>query len=190
MKLPYTDKYTCLQLTPEAKSAFASYYDVIESRLAKGGEYEDHRDYFGKFAGRTLRFAGLLHLAKYGDISRPVDMETMASAYVLSEYFAEQTKNVLGYDRYNNVAERLLEKLEDMCKKKQTDTLTVRDINKNVRSRLSKEELAEAFEELELKGYISHIQPDRNRYNNRNLGAYQVGPYWLEHRGITIGQKI
>lgn len=188
LKLPATGKEVCLKLSPEATEAFASYYSVIESRLAKGSEYEDFRDYFGKFAGRTLRLAGLLHMAKYKDIERPVDMETMASAYVLSEYFAEQTKMVLGYDNYNALAVKLLEKLTEMCRKKKTDTLTMRDINKNMRSRMSKEQLAEAIEELEIKHYITHIMPEKSRYNNRSLGSYKVSTAWLAQQNVTIGQ--
>lgn len=189
LKLPNTDKYTYIQFTPEARQIFADYYSVIESRLAKGGEYEDNHDYFGKFAGRVLRFAGLLHLAKYQDISKPVEIETVASAITLSEYFAEQTKNVLGYEKYNDNAEQLLDKLEQMCRKKHIDTLTVRDINKVMRNRLSRDELSEAFEELEMKNYMMHIMPEKSRYNNRSLGASQLNPDWLRYRGITIGQN-
>ena len=68
--------------------------------MSKCGEYEDFHDYFGKFAGRTLRIAGLIHLAKYMDINRLVDLESVTSAYVIMEYFAEQTKMVLGYENY------------------------------------------------------------------------------------------
>lgn len=188
LEIPNAGREVCLKLSPEAREAFASYYSVIEGRLAKGNEYEDYRDYFGKFAGRTLRLAGLLHMAKYKDVERPVDMETMTNAYVLSEYFAEQTKMVLGYDKYNALAEKLLEKLTEMCRKKKTDILTMRDINKNMRNRMSKEQLAEAIEELEMKHYITHVMPEKNRYNNRSLGSYKVNPAWLARRNITIGQ--
>ena len=189
LAMPMTNKNIYLNLTPEARNAFASYYSVIESRMSKGGEYEDFHDYFGKFAGRTLRMAGLIHLAKYMDINRPVDLESMTSAYVIMEYFAEQTKMVLGYENYNVSAEKLLEKLVDMCRKKHTDLLTVREINKKVRSCLSKEQFDDAVEELEIKGYITHIMPEKNRYNNRNLGSYQVNRIWLNSKGVTIGQN-
>lgn len=173
----------------EARNAFAGYYSVIEGRMSKGGEYDDFHDYFGKLAGRTLRIAGLIHLAKYMDVNRPVDLETMTSAYVIMEYFAEQTKMVLGYENYNVSAEKLLEKLVDMCRKKHMDLLTVREINKKVRSCLSKEQFDDAVEELEIKGYIMHIMPEKNRYNNRNLGSYQVNRAWLNSKRVTIGQN-
>lgn len=189
LAMPMTSKNVYLKLTSEARNAFASYYSVIEGRMSKGGEYEDFHDYFGKFAGRTLRVAGLIHLAKYMDINRPVDLESMTSAYVIMEYFAEQTKMVLSYENYDVSAEKLLEKLVDMCRKKHTDLLTVREINKKIRNCLSKEQFDDAIEKLEIKGYITHIMPEKNRYNNRNLGSYQVNRAWLNSKGITIGQN-
>ena len=76
-----------------------------------------------------------------------------------------------------------------MCRKKHTDLLTVREINKKVRNCLSKEQFDDAVEELEIKGYIMHIMPEKNRYNNRNLGSYQVNRAWLNSKGVTIWQN-
>ena len=179
LKLPATEQNTCLTLTKESRILFADYYNTIESRLGKGGEFEEYRDYFGKSAGRTLRIAGLLHLAECQDIHKPVDGNTMLHAIFLSEYFISQTMKILGCDKYNTDTDFVLEKLIKRCKKENTNTISVRQINKDIRNRLSEERLTDALLELEKHNYIQFYMPPKNQYNGRSKGFYTINPHCL-----------
>ena len=103
----------------------------------------------------------------------------MLHAIFLSEYFISQTMKILGCDKYNTDTDFVLEKLIKRCKKENTNTLSVRQINKDIRNRLSEERLTDALLELEKHNYIQFYMPPKNQYNGRSKGFYMINPHCL-----------
>ena len=76
-----------LALTPEASALFAEWHAVHEPRLAPGRDLADLADWANKLPGQVGRLAGILHVARTGELRGAVGAEDMAGALALAKYF-------------------------------------------------------------------------------------------------------
>jgi len=169
-----------LTLTEEAKEKFNDFYDRIEAGLAKGGYLEDNRDYFGKFAGRTLRIAGILHMAEYQDLTRAVDADTVQKAITIAEYFMMHSLNIFDEEQNLSVAETVFNKMANKCIANSVSRISYRDTRRAVSKKITNKMLDEAIEILIDHGYIAEVSMVQTQFNGRKKPEYEIHPVLLK----------
>ena len=118
-----------LTLTPDAKAAWVSFHDAIETELATGGELYDLRDVGSKAADNVVRMAALFHVFA-GSIG-PVDFDCVESAVQIVTWHLFESKRFLGElampaELANPL--RLETWMLDYCRREITDRVPTRQI--------------------------------------------------------------
>lgn len=178
LELPISD--SVITLSPEAKEIFKNYSYRIEAALGKNGAFEDNRDYFGKFSGRTLRIAGILHMAEFGDVNKPLDAYTMRSAIEISNYLIVQSMDIFDGNHNLTVAETVFYKIANKCIKENRNIISYRDIRRLISKKTSDSVLMESLEILIDHGYIAEIPVVKTQYNGRKKPDYEIRPEILK----------
>jgi putative DNA primase/helicase len=120
---------TMLTLSPDAKAAWVSFHDAIESMLSTGGELFDVRDVASKTADNAARLAALFHTFT-GNIG-PIDLEAMEAAASVTAWHLSEARRFLGElampAELANPA-RLEKWLIEYCKRENTDKVPTREV--------------------------------------------------------------
>jgi hypothetical protein len=91
------DDQRVMVLDADALEAHRGYRATLEPRLAaETGDLAYMADWAGKHAGRILRIAGLLHLAKRQAPERPVSFDTMRAALEIGDVLLQHAQKVYG----------------------------------------------------------------------------------------------
>ena len=118
-----------LTLSPEAKAAWVSFHDAIESMLSTGGELYDVRDVASKTADNAARLAALFHTFT-GSIG-PIDLDAMEAAASVTAWHLSEARRFLGElampAELANPA-RLEKWLIEYCKRENTDKVPTREV--------------------------------------------------------------
>ncbi len=118
-----------LTLAPEAKQAWVTFHDAIETELASGGELFDLRDVGSKAADNVARLAALFHVFA-GSIG-PIDFECIESAVQIITWHLTEAKRFLGeLAMPPEVANpmRLESWLLDYCRREGTDKVPTKAV--------------------------------------------------------------
>ena len=83
-----------LTLAPEAKAAWVTFHDAIETELSAGGELQDVRDVASKAADNAARLAALFHTFT-GSIG-PIGIDAMESAARVTAWHLNEARRFLG----------------------------------------------------------------------------------------------
>lgn len=120
-----------LKLSPEAKAAWVTFHDAIESELSTGRELFDVRDVASKTADNAARLAALFH-AFTGNIG-PIDIEAMESAARVTAWHLTEARRFLGElampAELANPA-RLELWMLDYCRREHTDSVPTREVQR------------------------------------------------------------
>lgn len=167
-----------IELYCKAADLFKEYSNKIEFQMGDRQQLADHRDYFSKLPGKTLRIAGLLHLCE----KRPEDCvtaETMENAIEISRYYGLQYLSVMCADNYDGTPQYLIEKILDRVRKNNLSRISLRDIKRSAR-KLTDDQINYALDILTDCGYLSEIPVVHDgRAGNRRKESYEVNPHLL-----------
>jgi len=118
-----------LTLSPDAKAAWVSFHDAIESMLPTGGELYDVRDVASKTADNAARLAALFHTFT-GSIG-PIDLEAMEAAASVTAWHLSEARRFLSElampAELANPA-RLEKWLIEYCNRENTDKVPTREV--------------------------------------------------------------
>ncbi len=78
-----------LDFTPEAKAAWISFHDAIETELRTGGDMEQTRDVASKAADNAARLAGIFHVFEHGPEGAISETHLRAAAALVSWHLYE-----------------------------------------------------------------------------------------------------
>lgn len=84
-----------LSLAPDAKAAWVSYHDAIESELASGGELYDVRDVASKSADNAARLAALFQQFEHG-IGGAVGLDSFERASRITAWHLSESRRFFG----------------------------------------------------------------------------------------------
>jgi len=174
LRMPHSENE--IRLSDEATELFNKFYARVEAGLGAGGIFEGESDYFGKIAGRALRIAGILHMAEYRDINRPVDARTMHAAIEIAEYFITQSTNIFEEHHNLSAAETVFNKILKKCRNDNTNIISFREIKRSACRKLEDEMVINLLETLVDFGYLAELPIVRNRYNGRKKPDYMIRP--------------
>lgn len=167
-----------LSLAPDAKEAWVAFHDVIEAELANGGELFDLRDVGSKAADNVARLAALFHTFK-GSIG-PIDADCIESAAQIVVWHLTEAKRFLGeLAMPEEVANpmRLETWLLDWCRRKDTDQVSTRDIQRFGPGGLrDKATHTKAIEDLAEHGRARIVQDGRKKAVQINPALLEVAP--------------
>lgn len=120
---------TMLRLSPEAKAAWVTFHDAIESELSTGRELFDVRDVASKTADNAARLAALFHVFA-GSIG-PIDVDAMEAAARITAWHLTEARRFLGElampAELANPA-RLESWMLDYCRREHTDSVPTREV--------------------------------------------------------------
>ncbi len=120
-----------LTLSPEAKAAWVSFHDAIESMLPTGGELYDVRDVASKAADNAARLAALFHTFT-GSIGQ-IDLDAMEAAASVTAWHLSEARRFLGeLAMPTEVANpvRLEKWLVEHCRRENTDKVPTREVQR------------------------------------------------------------
>lgn len=123
-----------LFLDDEARNLWIAFHDEIESKLARGGEFEAFADWAGKLAGNTLRVAGLFHAVEHGVITGAVNRETVDRAINLMKILIPHAKASLNASSTSGMVKDL-EQVVSWIKDNEQREFTKRDCQRAMQSR-------------------------------------------------------
>ncbi len=167
-----------LTLAPDAKAAWVTFHDAIESELSAGGELYDVRDVASKTADNAARLAALFHTFT-GSIG-PIDLEAMESAARVTAWHLNESRRFLGElampPELANPA-RLESWMLDYCKRENTDRVPTREIQRMGPGGLrDKAAFTEAVKELAELGRARLVQDGKKRTVQLNPALLTVAP--------------
>jgi putative DNA primase/helicase len=154
-----------LTLSPEAKAAWVSFHDAIESMLPTGGELYDVCDVASKTADNAARLAALFHTFT-GTIG-PIDLEAMEAAASVTAWHLSEARRFLGElampAELANPA-RLEKWLIEYCKRENTDKVPTREVQRMGPGGLrDKAAFTAAVQELAELGRARSVQDGKKR---------------------------
>ena len=154
-----------LTLSPDAKAAWVSFHDAIESMLPTGGELYDVRDVASKTTDNAARLAALFHTFT-GSIG-PIDLEAMEAAASVTAWHLSEARRFLGElampAELANPA-RLEKWLIEYCKREGTDKVPTREVQRMGPGGLrDKATFMEAAQELAELGRARLMQDGKKR---------------------------
>ncbi len=159
-----------LNLTQEARELWQSFSDSFESKLGKGGEFEDIKILAATTPGQAARIAGNLHLALHVDAEEPwkilVSKETMSQGISCAEYLIAHAKN-----EFIAKMKKILEWMRNLGSNKFTQGQFYKALQEGFNidtsetcldfSILLKEDMENALECLIRRHYINEVQTER-----------------------------
>ncbi|MBC7617549.1 MAG: DUF3987 domain-containing protein [Candidatus Saccharibacteria bacterium] len=154
-----------LTFSPDAKSAWVTFHDAIESELSTGRELYDVRDVASKTADNAARLAALLHTFA-GSIG-PIDLDAMESASRVTTWHLTEANRFLSElampAEQANPA-RLEAWLLDFCWRENTDKVPTREVQRNGPGGLrDKALIADAIRELAELGRARLVQDGKKK---------------------------
>ena len=154
-----------LTLAPNAKAAWVSFHDAIESELSTGRELYDVRDVASKTADNAARLAALFHTFS-GNIG-PIDLDAMESAARVTTWHLTEAKRFLGElampAELANPA-RLEAWMLAWCRREHTDTVPTREVQRHGPGGLrDKSVILEAIKELAELGRARLVQDGKKK---------------------------
>lgn len=161
---PRSSPIPYLALTPEADKLLQSLLDGIEPHLdALTGRYAHMSDWASKLAGKTLRLAGLLHLAQGYGTERKVDEATMTYAVAFSLWSIHHAERV--YRHWKRTEEEIgVEPILSWIRRKRPASFSGTDLKTSLKNAdwYTPEARDAALVRLHRNGWIaSTIQYDR-----------------------------
>ena len=176
LNMPRNDECR-IDLSCKAVDLLTDYADKIEYQMSDMENLADHREFFSKILGKTLRIAGVLHLCKHSP-SECISGETMAAAIEISKYYGQHYLKMMCAESYNDTPQLVLDKMIALALKNGVSTISFRDIKRSVR-KLTDEQVRNALEVLTAHKYISYVPPEHNS-GNRRKESYALNPILLE----------
>jgi replicative DNA helicase len=171
-----------LTLAPRAEAAVLQIEEEVEPTLAGDGELATTAaltDWGSKYAGKVVRIAGLLHLAKHGanGVRYPVQLETIEAAERIGRYFKACAINVftqIGASPDIADALYLLRRVVSLG----TDEVSERDMfTACSRSRFpTKEAMTQALKLLVDHGYLLPLNTPKPAGGGRVSPRFRVHP--------------
>ena len=183
MELPIADENTYIEIDDSAAQLFEEFSNTLEINLGKGGECEDTRDFFGKYGGRILRIAGLLHLAEGNKMTVPISAPIMRNSVNIVRYFYNQAMSILNSEERDiRQAALLFEKMKLFSEKSSSADKRVswRDIRQKMRN-WTDTQTENALEVLIERGYIAELTPPKERYKGASKPSYILNPIALHN---------
>lgn len=175
----------CIELTCKATDLFTAYADKIEYQMSENGSLSDHREFFGKLPGKTLRIAGLLHHCEHAP-AKCISDETMSAAIEISRYYGQHYLKMMCAESYDDTPQLVLNKMTKQAKKDGVPIISFRNIKRSVR-RLTDEQVRDALEVLTAHKFIFYVPPEPGS-GNRRKESYALNPILLES-GHCPGQS-
>ena len=167
-----------IELTCRATDIFRDFAAKIEFQMGDREQLAEHRDYFSKLPGKTLRIAGLLHLCEK-EPAEYVSAETTENAIEISKYYGQQYLSIVCADNYDTTPQYLIEKILDKARKNNFSRISLRDIKRTVR-KLSEDQIYYALDILTENNYLSEIPVVHDgRAGNRRKESYEINPHLL-----------
>jgi hypothetical protein len=167
-----------IELYCKAADIFREYNEKIEYQMGDREQLAEHRDYFSKLPGKTLRMAGLLHLCEKSPTDC-VTAETMENAIEISKYYGQQYLSIVCADNYDTTPQYLIEKILDKARKNNLSRISLRDIKRAAR-KLSEDQIYYALDVLTENNYLSEIPVTHDgRIGNRRKESYEINPHML-----------
>jgi putative DNA primase/helicase len=151
-----------MAFTPEAKTAWVAFHDVLERELRSGGELYDVRDVASKTADNAARLAALFHVFEHG-FETAVDSDSFENASRIAAWHLHEARRFFGelalpVELANAV--RLDNWLLDICQRQHKHSVPRRELQRLGPVR-DKEPLKNALKELEDLGRVRVIQEGR-----------------------------
>lgn len=120
-----------LTLSPDAKQAWVTFHDSVETMLGTGGELFDLRDVASKAADNVARLAALFHV--FGGNIGTIDLECLESAAQVVTWHLLESKRFLGElamppELANPM--RLETWAIDWCRREATDKVPTREVQR------------------------------------------------------------
>jgi replicative DNA helicase len=169
-----------LPLTPDALKATYGLLAEIEPRLhPESGDLGHIADWGSKFAGATIRIAGLLHLAAHlhDGWGRPIDSDTVANAIRIGHYYLAHALAVFDHVDADPVTADARHVL-DWIKRHGAAEFTRRDLHRAMQSRFPKTgDLDPALTRLIEHGHIRPTSTTTKPQRGRPSMTYQVHPH-------------
>jgi putative DNA primase/helicase len=154
-----------LELSTEAKTAWITFHDAIESSLSQGGELHDVRDVASKAADNAARLAGLFHVFDSGDGA--ISLEAFAGAARIVAWHLSESRRFFGelavpIEIAN--AHKLNDWLIDYCRRKRVGDVSTKAVQHRGPSPLrDRAALQAALAELEELGRIRVVTVGKRR---------------------------
>ncbi len=146
-----------LTVANEAKTEYATFYDVIEQGQQRGARFALMRDWASKLPGAVLRIAGLLHFLALGlGAARVIGVETMRAAIRIGTFFlahAITAYGIMSGRREGADADYVLGWIE----RQGVTRFTMSDVKRSLR--WDRERLAAALTTLCEHGYARILDP-------------------------------
>lgn len=166
-----------IDLGCKAVDLLTAFADKIEYQMSDTGNLAEHREFFSKILGKTLRIAGIIHLCEH-PASECISGETMQAAIEIVTYFGQHYLKMMCADNYDNSAQYLLEKITARIMRDGRTVISLRDIKRTAK-RLSSEQIETALEKLTACNYLEYIPPPEGS-GNRRKESYELNPIILE----------
>lgn len=176
LNMPRNDECR-LDLSCKAVDLLTEFADKIEYQMSDTGNLAEHREFFSKILGKTLRIAGVIHLCEH-TASECISGETMQAAIEIATYFGQHYLKMMCADNYDNSAQYLLEKITARIMRDGRTVISLRDIKRTAK-RLSSEQIETALEKLTACNYLKYISPPEGS-GNRRKESYELNPIILE----------
>jgi putative DNA primase/helicase len=153
-----------LSLAPDAKAAWVSYHDAIESELASGGELYDVRDVASKSADNAARLAALFQQFEHG-MGGAVGLDSFERASRITAWHLSEARRFFGelaLPAELADAARLDSWLIGHCRQERTHLVPTREAQRLGPIR-DKEKLTTALRELEELDRVKMAQEGRRK---------------------------
>lgn len=155
-----------MMLAPEAKAAWVTFHDAIESELASGGELYDVRDVASKSADNAARLGALFQLFEHG-MGGAVGPECFESASRIAAWHLHESRRFFGelaLPAELADAARLDSWLIEYCKREQTHLVPIAKLQQGGPGGLrSKATIETALRELEEAGRARLIREGKRK---------------------------
>lgn len=176
LNMPRNDECR-IDLSCKAVDQLTDYADKIEYQMSDMENLAEHREFFSKLLGKTLRIAGVLHLCEHSP-SECISGETMQAAIDITTYFGQHYLKMMCADNYDNSAQYLLDKITAKIIREGRTVISLRDIKRTAK-RLSSEQIETTLEKLTACNYLTYIPPPEGS-GNRRKESYELNPIILE----------
>jgi len=158
---------TMLALSPDAKKAWVTFHDAIESELNQRGELYKIRDIASKIADNAARISALFQYFESGD-EQSIQAETFINASRIAAWHLRESQRFLN-DALSTKASLtiLLENwIIDYCNKNKTSSVTRREIQRNVNPNALRDgnKLNAALDELVQSQRVRTITKGKSSY--------------------------
>ena len=167
-----------LTLSPEALTAWKTFWHTVEKDMGPGGRFEYLTDWAGKFPGAVARIAGLLHVARHafrGPENHDIALEDMAAALRMADCLAAHALAVfdlMGADPALDGARVVL----GWIRREERETFTFRDCHYAHKSRYKRAaELEPGMDVLSERHYIRPLVP-KDKPAHRPSRVFEVSP--------------